>query len=594
MQIIMATTIGMILAFLPAPGKAIGLYLCLFVLALVLNANLFLLGLVYLFGSLLALALTAVTFQVGVLLLDGPLTGLFQGLINGPVTAWFGFEYYLVTGGTALAIVTGLILGIAVAVFLTRFRRMMANLETGSERYRKISGLWWVKLVAFIFFGGLKGKQSFSERAESGKKPLPVRPLGVIAVLTFGVIVWLGARFLDESIVTEVVRTRLERVNGATVDLESLIISPEQGQVTVRGLAMANPSDLAVNIFSADTIVADIGIGELLSRRFTLDRVEIDAARSGDERRLPGQIVIPVETRKKQPPPKKESDTTTYEDILARYPVWKDRLTKLRAWMERFEQEARTDEAAPAGETLRERLARHAELLGYAGVRADHLIAGKPLFTLSELRVGSLTAAALPDEILQVTARAISTHPNLLNDAPEITVTSESDRIRFGFTGGAISGARGPNALEFAYRGLPVAMIRGKLPEGTDFPFQEGVFDFSGTGSLEAGSISLPIRTVVRRAKVSVTGMDQPVDIRSLEIPLTIEGPLDRPRLVVERKALESVMADVLKEQGKKMITGEIEKQLGGKLPEDVDKILPGGFGGLFSGGKDKEEDDDH
>ena len=61
-------------------------------------------GLVLLAAKILSLALMPVSFALGRVLLDGPTSGLFSAMINAPVLALFGFEYYAVTGGLVLVI----------------------------------------------------------------------------------------------------------------------------------------------------------------------------------------------------------------------------------------------------------------------------------------------------------------------------------------------------------------------------------------------------------------------------------------------------------------------------------------------------------
>lgn len=108
-QIYAACLLGTAMGFLPGIGQTPGLYLALLITLIILNANLFLAGLFVLLGMLLGDLLLPLSFRIGLWLIDGPLQGLFVWLVNAPVLAWFGFDYYAASGGLVLAVVTGLI-----------------------------------------------------------------------------------------------------------------------------------------------------------------------------------------------------------------------------------------------------------------------------------------------------------------------------------------------------------------------------------------------------------------------------------------------------------------------------------------------------
>src|SRR5690606_40893118 len=130
--------------------------LTLTALLLVLNANLFVAAIVGGLAKLLSLLIMPIQFEAGRLILDGPLSGLMARIINAPVLAWFGFEYYTTTGGIVLGLVAGLVAATVLVTAVMRLRRQLAKLESGSERYQKITGRKPVKAIMWIFFGGQK------------------------------------------------------------------------------------------------------------------------------------------------------------------------------------------------------------------------------------------------------------------------------------------------------------------------------------------------------------------------------------------------------------------------------------------------------
>ena len=109
-QIIAAAIIGGAMGFMPGI-QAAGMIFLLLLILIILNANLFVAGAVGVLAKLVSLIAMPVSFQMGQLLLDGPAEGLFRTLVNAPVTALLGLEYYVVTGGLALGIVFGVVCG---------------------------------------------------------------------------------------------------------------------------------------------------------------------------------------------------------------------------------------------------------------------------------------------------------------------------------------------------------------------------------------------------------------------------------------------------------------------------------------------------
>ena len=86
-QIHVACWLGALLGFTPSMARAPALVLGLFALLVVLNANLFVAGLIGGLSHLASLATMPVAFALGRFLLDGPTRGFFTRVINAPVGA---------------------------------------------------------------------------------------------------------------------------------------------------------------------------------------------------------------------------------------------------------------------------------------------------------------------------------------------------------------------------------------------------------------------------------------------------------------------------------------------------------------------------
>lgn len=589
-QITLACLLGGIVGFLPGFGSAPVLWGLLFAILLVFNANLVLFGASFLLLSLLGLLLVPVTFQVGILLLDGPLSGFFTALINAPVTAWMAFEVYLVTGGLFLGAIVGLVLGLVVAFLLRRLQRFLAGLEESSERFRKLSSQFWFRAVMFIFFGGIKGKRSFKEIVEEGTKGSIFRPVGLIAVAGIIALLFLGSLFLDEKIVREVVRTQLEKANGATVDLDSFNLEPSKGRLTMSGLALADASDLDRNLFSADSLEADLGVGDLLSKRFTVNSVVIDGARSGELRKVPGQRVeqAPKDGDKESKLPEilTKPGETTVEDVVQNFPEWKRRLTQLKSWLDRSSR-SKDPPAEEQQPRLRDRLREQARLLGYHKVKATHLVQGSPTLTIEDIRVNPLTVAELPDERFSVQGSFLSTQPNLLEEAPALLVQTESDRIRFSFSGAGLAARQDANELDFHYREIPIEQIKSLAPDDIDIPINQGLVSVeSREASLQGSTLDIPLQVRIEKADIRIDENNR-LNLDSLDLPARVSGPVNAPRLTMDPSALQNVLANALAEAAKDKVGDQIKEEIGDEFGEEIDKVIPGGLDSLFKKNND-------
>ena len=285
-QVIAATTLGTALGFLPSFEQTPALSIALIVTLMVLNANLFLAGLSVLLGMAASVVLMPVSFQLGRVLLDGPTRPLFEAMINAPVLALAGLEYYVVPGGLVIGALLGLMVGLLLFRGVRRFRRRMAQVET-DERYQTWSKKGWVKAVSWLLLGG-KARASYAELAERSKLGNPVRPLGAAAAALLLVLIGLVYVFLSEPLVTAMVVRGLERVNGATVDLDAAELDLGDGRLTLTGLAMADPNALDTDLFRAATIQADVSAADLLRKRLALDDVVVSGAYTGAPRERRG------------------------------------------------------------------------------------------------------------------------------------------------------------------------------------------------------------------------------------------------------------------------------------------------------------------
>lgn len=595
-QVGMACVLGAMIGFVPSARTSPALLLFLLALLLVLNANLFVAGVLAAGSKLLSLLIMPVQFGVGRAVLDGPLGGLMGTLINAPVLAWAGFEYYATTGGIVLGLVFGAAATAAMVVAIGRLRRKLAGLEAGSERYQKATSKKWVRALVWVLFG--KQKKTYEELAAK-RVGLPIRPLGVAVAAMMLALVWVASMFLAEPVVTYAMQAGLERANGATVDVGSADIDLSSGQIVVTSLAMADPENLNTDIFRAERLEGKLSNADLLRKRFAIDRLVASDASTGQARATPGVLVRP-----RPEPPKESTEGKTLEDYLNEAEKWKGRLEQAREWLEKVNQRRPGDEPTGQGappvderETLRERLAREIAEKGYAFVAADHLVDDAPKVLVREVVVEGMTAAEAPGEVFDARGENLSTQPWLVEGAPKVTVKSRSGLYEADITLGSISAGAGNSTLLLARRRMPADRVSSALRAGGDAPLLAGgTVDAVIQGAFRAEWIDLPLDVLIKDSTVTLPGAGS-AKVSELRLPIGVKGPLDAPGLNIDAQAWSQAFAQAGATQLANKLRGEVQEEVDRAKEKILDKVdekvgdkVREGLGGLIPGRKPKED----
>jgi uncharacterized protein (TIGR03546 family) len=596
-QITLACVLGAALGFMPGFAQAPGLYILLVLLVIVLNANLFLFALVVVAARLLSIVLMPIAFHLGRTLIDGPTAPLAESIINAPVLALCGFEYYAVTGGLVLALIGGGALGWMINRNTRSLHRKLASLEEGSELYSKLMNNSLTRLILFVLIGGgAKGKKSFTELVERGGGN-PIRPIGVVFALVVAALIVVVFLFAKGPIVTMALQQGLERANGATVDIQSADVDLKEGRLTVTGLAMADPNALDTDLFRAETLEADLSNLSLLQKRVKLDRVAVSDAAHGAKRQTPGYHVGP--RPEPDDDPTDEGDTTL-DDYLETARTWKQRLEQLNRWLEKLSGPEDPDAAeTDAAESLEAWLRQQIADKGYGHVAAQHRIQGAPTLHIVDLLVDKLTTAQLPDETLRITASHLSTHPALIDEPASINVTSSGDTLAMTLSMGELSAARTENAVAFTYRGLDADTIGSQLKTaGSTQPLQGGTIDVQteGTWSALGGIVvDLPLNITLHDTTLALPSL-QPQPVSELRVPIGVHGPLARPRIDFDKQAFAQALAaaglnQLAQQYGGELLqqgTDKIKEQVGEQIGDQIGEQAGGIIGGLLGGNKDE------
>jgi len=539
--------------FLQAPG----LILSLFFLALICNANFGVFAIVTVIAKLASFALLPVTFAIGRWMIDGPMRGIVQSLANAPFTAWFGLDYYATTGGLVMGLVFGIASGIGLFSSLQAYRNRMAALETGSTAYQQYAKKWYVKLLAWVFFGGGKGnKVTWQELAEGTKKGLPIRVGGVVVVVAIGWWVYSSHAKLTEGALTSGAQSALVSMNGATVDLDSVKIDFADGSLTVKQLAIADSSALDTNLFETVQINAQIDTGALLRRRFVIADLSAVDSKSGSKRATPGKLVTPP-----PPPPPADPNTKSLEDYLKDVEIWRARIEQASEWFEKVTGGDAEKPEPKTEEQKQQEIEQAIQDVGLARVFAKDLRADQPAVWIKNIRILGITSPNAPGGAVDLTMTNWSSNPWLLDDAPTVNITSKDGSMSAQLSGPSTKASGGGLALSM--KNLSVDSMFAKIKTSGAAPVRGGTMDLDVKGSLLKAkgapvALNLPIDVTMKDTTFAIAGAKE-TKVESLTLPLAVSGPATRPSIRIEDKAL----ADALMKAGKQELANFVNAQAG-------------------------------
>lgn len=596
-QVLSATTLGGLLGFVPGfflPGdlgggfaQAPGLILLLLCLVLVLNANLGVFGLTTLVAKLLSLVLLPVSYAVGTWLLEGPLEGLFHGLVNGRVTAWFGLEYYATTGGVVVGLVFGVLSGVLLNRTIRAVRARMAGLEQGSERYQKLTQKRSVRLLTWLFLGKGKGKLTWQQLAEQQRFGMPVRIAGIVAVVVLVGSLWVFQSWFSTPILTRNLRAGLEAANGATVDLKAARLGLADGTLQLEQLAIADREALATDLLAADKVVARIDTGELLKKRFVIDELTAENARGGSPRATPG-VRLPDAAPEPEPAPP-PAGTRTIEDYLKEFEVWKQRLAQAREWIETISGSDEAPAEAPSAEQQQQqqrevRIAQ--ERAGLARVVAKHLLDEAPRFLIRKIDIKGIGySIGGKADSFDLLAQNLSDAPSLVEGAMAFDLAAKSGLYKLALAGRTTTT---PLGLEFVCRQIPVDAVFGQLKVGGAPPLRGGTMDLSAKGTLLGGgraplTMELPLQVAMQGTTWALAGSKE-TRVDSLLLPIGLRGPVTRPSVSLDDQALQQALLAAGQQELANFVQGQAGKLLGG---------LPAGLQGAVDPSKSVGENVD-
>ena len=557
-QLYAATLLGAFIGFTPGFDHAPGLILFWAFLLLILNANLFLAGFIGLLSKLIYLLALPIAFSIGRVLLEGPTQGLFKTLHNGPVTAYFGLDYYVVVGGQFIALILGVGFGYICSRGLKNYRHKMSDRQSANEEATRTKNAW-VKGFEWIFIGK-KSDKSYEELL-TRRIGNPVRIPGVILVviLVLGLVVL--SRFFSDALIAQMARDGLAIVNGATVDLEEAHLDLKEGRLEFVNVAFADPNNLTTDIMRSQRIVADFSTADILRKRFSIDNLVVDSASSGLARENAGKLVGP-RSKPTKLPDLEMPDFKDLDSVLENADVWKERLSQLKRWMERVSSITKP-EILQTPKQWDEELSSRIRSMGHANVKTTMLTQDSPLLLLKNVEALGVETSHLPNTLIDIEASNISTHPHLVENSPSISFNSKDGILKADLALGLAAG-KNENVLNFEYKGISTSSLAKSIQVDGAPILEGGLIDLRINGDLNAINSDLIARASFKDVFLMISGSN--VSLNGMDMPLAIRGPIDSPRIKVDANFLKNA----LKSAGKKRLLDEASKELGIDLGDDT------------------------
>ena len=553
---ILACAAGMALGFLPGTAQAPGTLAVLLGILLLGRVNWFLAAGSTVAGCILSFLLAPLAHAVGVGLLEGPTAALFRPLVNAPFFAWCGLEYHAVTGGLAV----GALLGVVAGVFLVRASRKLVAWQGASDEVPLSSAM---TLLSRVLWGETitRGK----ELRDGASPGWFARPIGSGIVVVVALIILFTPQSVSGPILGKFLRGGLEQANGATVDLDDVGLDVTEGKLTLNGLAVADRTDITRDFLRANTVSADVDLGELLARRWRIEELTIERAKSGVRRDNPARTLgdRPIDVPTTIPDAPDGTKIVTLDDLLASVDEWEERLLRVQDLIDMIVGNPDAEEAPVEAP------------ISPLWTRAVGLLRETPTVQVDKLRIVRLEALQIGETPLVIEGWNLSTHPELVDEPAGFSIASDDGSFRFVLDPPLTAESARPAGehwLEFARRGISGDAVGEVLTyRGTPL-VSGGTIDLVGGGRWwrEGGvRLDIPLELVLRGCSIRVPGSDDLESVEELRLPLRLGGQLLAPLIQFRGDDL----IDALVSSGKRELASRARQELGRKVDEETERL---------------------
>jgi uncharacterized protein (TIGR03546 family) len=577
------------------PGWS-GLHTVLAVIVLVVNLNLGLFMLSLGVAKALSLAAAPLLYYAGIWV-HGHLPGLLTTLSSTPIIGITDFSRFAVAGGLVLGPIVGAIAGIAMALVVINFRKVMLKLDEKSETFRKYYSKFWVRFLDWL----IVGKRTKDVKSMFAKAKY-VRKVGAAFAVLLIAGFLVAAHFLQGTMIKQYAVSALTKANKAEVDVNDLGISLVGGNAYLTDLQFTDPKQPQQNHLAIEKIETDANMRDLLLGKMVMETVTVSQVRFSQARQTPGTVLpTPPEANEPFDPCDygvSKDDSGKLDKYVKDYKKIKEQLGKLREWLP--DSNEATDEGVEAEK-------KPEKYLEYLDARAK--TPPSPKMLAKQILADKVE---IPSEIFK------NSLVQLLNvsDAPKaaglpITLemksydTSAVLRAVMDYSKGSKPEVTG------TFEGFDMSKVQSLLSSDAGIAFQSGKASGTFTGQLTKDLVDLTFKVSLKDLQGKGTGKgvlglgaeqtSQVMDVlKELSTTIRVVGPTNDPRLVFDTKGLTSEFKQARVKAGKERLGSELDKQLdkqlGDKVPTEMKdtlkkptKDIVEGLGGLL-GGKKKDQ----
>ncbi|ABK89490.1 TIGR03546 family protein [Francisella tularensis subsp. novicida] len=571
-QLLLTAILAFVFGFIPGIAYSPLLFIGVLFLVIILRINIGVFVFIAIIAKALSYILQGVSFAVGTFLLDGFTQPLFKTLVNTPVVAYAGFDYYLVTGAFVVAIVLGVIFGIIIAKIYKKIVAKMAAIQSGTELYNKITKNFFVKIAGWIFLGKNIAKVNWVEM-QNRKFRQPFRLTGVILVALIIAVLIYSPKLLETSLVSNIIKQQLTKANGATVDYQSLNLDLTDAKLEITGLGAADTNDLNKDRFYAQSVSASINISNLLTRQITLKNVVVTGVALDKQRTTKAKLYI--DTKSLTPEQSKISSETIKQKAIQSVGKVGEKLQQvdLQKLKENSQQAKdiangikqvaeflsnfRSSDTAESGQVSQEITPKaEARVYGYANVKNEDLRDKYPSFVIQNIDIKDYKDAGT---IYNANITNISTNPALLGLPTTIAIKSTNNND---FDANIVISNKQnvDNTVKFNLQNITGNNVKGLTIQDVGLDAEslavsgQGTWQFSGIRNI---TFNIPLQLKFNNVAVSFKQLRQ--NVSDLTLGGVISGDLNKPNLSVDASSLKNLLnVDTVKN-----VANQVAKQTG-------------------------------
>jgi len=565
-EIFLGAFLGVLIGFNPTFSLTL---LLAILITLLLNGNIGFTLLGVAVGKLSALALSVVTFNVGFFIIHSMgLEGLITKMVNTPVLALMDLNVYSMLGSLPFALIIGVVFGKFMAATITKIREQMVKAGQ-NEKVGKAVGNKFSKFLMWLAFG----KQKISTEDVLAKQSPLFRKSGIILVAVVLVVSLLMDLLLMDMFIKKGIESAIVKQTGAQVDIEDVHFTLGAGKVGIENLQVTDPEKPTHNLLQINQMVADLSMGDLLRRTYTIDLLAGSILKFDVERESPGKIYGPSAKEKKKAEDEKAAQEDqaagkTLDDYLAQAEKWKGYGEKVYDYLDKAG-DVYTGEAYAKEKPKADKAAAVAEAknVGYLKADAD-LVADRAKLTIRKIEIDQVELGS-DYPVQKLEGSEVSSHPGLNAQPTLLRLTPEDGtdpmaEVTLHFEGPALM-----HQLMANVKGIDIA---DTVKTGDSLKIEEGKADLSLNGEFSTEKLDVPFTLLVRDLKTDNSTINS---LGKLEIPGQLYGTLLSPRVKVELDDnLKDAAVDAAKAKAKEEAKKEADKQINKALESDEAKDL--------------------